>query len=179
MTHSELFFAIKEKMVGLNEYESDALMDIISKVADKGDSLRRFYIEVITSAEYPNLPTIKKIAEKYSVPKLYAAHINKKFNNFLSNIHIVCKENNDRIFKGLKPGEDPDKWLKNGVPMFGSTEKLTINKAGGLIKICSGIHTSGYTDYLEQLFQESAVDVSKVKYAKLISGNSYQIEYKE
>ena len=179
MTHSELFFTIEERMAGLNEYESDALMEIVSKVADKGDSLRQFYIEVITANEYPNLPEIKKIAEKYSVPKLYASHINKKFNSFLDNIRIVCKENENRILSNKKPGLDPTKWTKNKVPMFSSTEKLTITKAGGLQKICKGITTSGYSDHLEQLFKEAAVEVSKIKYAKLITSSNYNIEYKE
>jgi len=179
VTHSDVFFALKEKFVGINELESDALMEIVSSVGDKGDSLRRFYIEVITSSKYLDLPTVKTISDKYSVPKLYASHISSKFDNFVTSIRLVCKENASRKMSGKPIGENPDGWTKNGVPMFGSTEKLTINKAGGLAKICGAMNTPGYTDHLEDLFKESATDVAKIKYAKLIKGKTPQLEYKE
>jgi hypothetical protein len=178
MTHSEVFFALKERIPGLDKYETEALMEIVSTLGSKGESLRQFLMEVITEKEYPTLPLIKKIAEKYSVAALFEDHIEDRFNEFRDNLFIVCEENQKRISAGKSPGLDPDKWTKNGLSMFKSTEKIAIETIGDLQAICTNLHKPGYTDYLKKIFKDSATKVSSIKYADLIRYHGSQIEYK-
>jgi hypothetical protein len=179
MTHVELLFALTKKLPRLNREEGEILKNIVSGIGKKDDSLFRFYEELSTTDGILNLATIKRIAEKYSVPNLYKDHISSRFSEFKENIRAVCNKNNELSASGRRPGLDPDKWVKNKRSMFSSTEKITISKAGGLDTICHSIHNVGYYDYLKKLFMEAATEVSKLKYSLLLKDSKDLIEYKE
>lgn len=179
MTHVELLFALTKKLPRLNREDGEILKGIVSGIAKKDDSLFKFYEELSTSENILSLPTIKKIAEKYSVPELYKDHIDARFNEFKINIRHVCTKNIELETIGKQPGLDPDKWKKNKRNMFSSTEKITISKAGGLGAICRSMHNVGYFDYLRKLFSEAATEVSKLKYSLLMQNSKDVIEYKD
>jgi len=178
MTHIELLSALMKKLPRLNREEGEVLKNIVSEIAKKDNSLFEFYEEVTTEKDILSLPVIKRIAEKYSVPELYKDHIRERFLEFKQNIMMVCDTNKNLVSKGRSPGLDPDKWMKGGVSLFSSTEKKTIETAGGLEMICRSIHNVGYFDYLFKLYKKSATEVSKIKYSLLMSGKKSEIEYK-
>jgi len=177
MTHNELLVILIDKMPNMNVFDIEILKDIVAGIALKGDSLYDFYRELTTSGEYLDVALVKKIAEKYSVPKMYKEHIDSRFLLFKENIKIVCTENAKAVLEGKRPGLNPDRWLRDKKPMFGSTEKITIKKAGGIQSICENIMHVGHFDYLKKLFEESATDVSKVKYALIMKKNK-ELEHK-
>ena len=172
MTHSELLAALVDKIPKMNKFDLEILRDIIAGIALKDNSLYDFYKEVTTSNSFIDVALIKKVSEKYSVPVMYREHIDERFDKFKENLKTVCALNRKRIDSGKEPGYDPDKWLKDRKPMFSSTEKRTIEKIGGLEKLCSSMLNVGFFDYLKTLFEESATDVSKVKYALMMDGKN-------
>ncbi len=178
MTHNELLVILMDKMPNLNVFDIDILKDIVAGIALKENSLYDFYRELMTSGEYLDIALVKKIAEKYSVPRLYKKHIDDRFAKFKENIKIVCIENTKALNNGKRPGLNPDRWLRDKKPMFGSTEKITIEKAGGLESVCKNMMHVGHFDYLRTLFEESATDVSKVKYALIMSKHK-ELEHKK
>ena len=179
MDHRELY-KIFLKMLGkdMNTYDRDILKNIIAGLADKDDSLVRFYEDVTTSGKFIELSLLKNIAQNYSVPTIYEDHIQERFSKFKANLKIVYATNSSRKDSGLKQGFITEKWMKDKKPMFGSTESLTIETAGGLKKIAQGMHNSGYFEYLFKLYEQSATNVSKVKYSLLIKSTANAIEYK-
>jgi hypothetical protein len=179
MTHVELLFALTKKLPRLSREEGEILKNIVSGIAQKGDSLFKFYEELTTTESILSLPVIKRISEKYSVPSLYKGHINERFSEFKKNIRAVCVKNKELADNSRAPGLDPDKWLKNKRAMFGSTEKITIENAGGIETICKNIHGIGYFDYLSKIFSEAATEVSRLKYSKLLQDSPEKIEYKK
>jgi len=172
MTHSELLAALVDKIPKMNKFDLEILRDIVAGIALKDNSLYDFYREVTTSNSFIDVALIKKISEKYSVPTMYREHIDSRFYAFKENIKTVCALNRERVKSGKKPGFNPDKWMKDGKPMFSSTEKRTIEKIGGLDKLCESMLNVGFFDYLKTLFEESATDVSKVKYALMMDGKN-------
>ena len=158
--------------------ETDVLRDIIAGIAKKGDSVFRCYSEILTSNDFVTLSGVKRIADKYSVPELYEDHINKRFQDFKTNLKTVCRINHEKSKINVVQGFHVDKWKKGGVQMFGSTESITITKAGGLETMCREIHSVGYFEYLMKIFKESAIDVSKRKYSSLIMTSEDMIEHK-
>ena len=179
MTHVELLFALTKKLPRLNREDGEILKNIVSGIAQKNDSIFRFYEELTTSNGILNLQIIKKTSENYSVPKLYGDLIDNRFKDFKMNIISVCAKNKQRIADNKNPGYDESKWMKSGQRMFSSTETTTIEKAGGLENMCISIHTIGYFDFLRKIFLESATEVSRAKYSKLIQSGKNAIAYKE
>lgn len=177
MTHIELLTLLVKKMPKLTREEGEILKNIVSKIAIKGDSLFEFYEELCTTNGILNLSTVKEISQKYSVPELYKDHIHSRFNEFRKNIRIVSSRNAILKQNGKPMALDPEKWTKNKLRMFASTEKMVIEKAGGLEEIGLHIHDIGYFDYLEKLFLESAIDISRIKYSSLLNGKKDLIEY--
>ncbi len=168
MTHSELLVSLIDKMPKMNIFDMEILKDIIASIALKDDSIYDFYRDITTSGSFVDIASIERIAKSYSVPSMYRTHIDRRFDDFKSNIKNICIENKLIIMDGRMPGLNPDNWFKNKKPMFASTEKLTIEKAGGIRNICDKMFNIGYFDYLKILFEKSATDVSKVKYALMM-----------
>jgi hypothetical protein len=156
----------------------EVLNNIVSSVENKHDSLFKFFEELATTDGFLSLAIIKRVSEKYAVPVLYKDLISDRFIEFKSNIRMVCIKNKEMESKNRNPGLSPDKWIKNGLQMFSSTEKMTIESIGGLDVICRHIHDIGYFDYLFKVFKESAVNVSQIKYSLLLNDESKKIEYK-
>jgi len=175
MTHKQLLEVLVNKITNMNKFDVVILKDIIAGLALKGDSIQDFYREITTCGKFLDLALIQNIAKKYSVPSLYSDHIDSRFGLFKENIKVVCSQNPQFSMENKRPVLNPGGWLRDKKPMFGSTEKATIEKAGGLEKICSQILNVGYFDYLRTLFEESATDVSKVKYALMIKDVTNQI----
>ncbi len=179
MTHIELLTLLVKKIPRLTREEGEILKSIVSKIADKDNSIFNFYEEVSTSDGIMSLYKMKKLSEKYSVPELYKGHIDSRFDNFRKNLRIVTSRNTElkRLVRPL--ALDPDKWTKNKLRMFSSTEKMVIDEAGGLSNICDSIHNVGYFDYLRKLFADAATEVSRLKYTSLMQNNRDVIEYKD
>jgi len=178
MKHIELLSIIQDRLK-LDKIDEKILKDIIAGLADKDDSIFEFYTKLTTAAEYITLPLVKKLAEDYSVPKMYEDHIEKRFEEFKANLKTVYTLNCKSKEEGRSPGYIPSKWLKSKAPMFGSTELMTIDKVGGLESIGEGMFTVGYFDYLKKIFKESATDISKLKYSNLIKASDKMIESKK
>ena len=175
MTHNELMAALVDKMPKMNTFDLEILKDIIAGIALRENSIYDFYRDVTTSGSFIDISTIQKISKNYTVPSMYREHIDTRFDMFKENVKIVCYENSKLVSHGKRPGFDPNKWLRNKKPMFGSTEKITIDKANGLDNICNGIMNVGQFDYLKKLYEESATDVSKVKYALMMKSPNKRI----
>lgn len=169
MTHSELLVALMDKIPKMNAFDVDILEDIIAGLALKDNSLYDFYKEVITSSQFVDIALIEKIAKKYSVPNMYRSHIDNRFEEFKMNIKSVCVENKNLVLNGKQAGLDPSKWFKDKKPMFASTEKMVIERVGGIESICNSIMNVGYFDYLKTIFESAATDVSKIKYAQMMT----------
>lgn len=177
MTHTELLAILMDKIPKMNEFDIEILKDIIAGIALKDSSLYDFYREITLKSDFVSIALIEEVAKKYTVPQMYRDHIDQRFNTFKNNIKIVSDKNNNMISLGEQEGINPDKWFADGKKMFSSTEKLTIEKAGGLSKIRTSLTNVGYFEYLRKLFEGSATDVSKVKYALMMKKNK-QIEGK-
>lgn len=176
MTHSELLVSLVDKMPKMNTFDMDILKDIVAGVALKEESIYEFYREVTTSGAFVDMALIERISSKYSVPSMYRKHIDSRFDLFKSNIKRVCVENKQLVEEGKNPGFNPIHWEKNNKPIFGSTERITIEKAGGLEDICQEVFNVGYFDYLKKLFESAATEVSKMKYSLIIKSQPKAIE---
>ncbi len=178
MTHIELLTLLMKKIPRLTREEGEILKNIVSRIANKNNSIFDFYEEISTSEGIVSLYRVKTVALKYSVPTLYKEHIESRFDTFRKNIRIVASMNSELGASGKALAFDPDKWMKNKLRMFSSTEKMVIESAGGLEIICNSVHNVGYFDYLKKLFTNSATEISRLKYTSLMQNNKDLIEYK-
>jgi len=175
MTHNELLAILIDKMPKMNSFDVDILKDIVAGVALKDNSIYDFYRELTTSGNFLDMALIERIAKNYTVPSMYREHIENRFDSFKNNIKTVCLKNKIAVDTGKKPGYKAERWVKDSKPMFSSTERMTIDKAGGLQIMCRNIMKVGQFDFLKSLFEESATDVSKVKYALMMQSSVKQL----
>lgn len=175
MTHNELLATLIDKIPKMNVFDVEILKDIVAGIAKKDNSLYDFYRELSTSGEFLDIALVEKIAQKYTVPSMYREHVDKRFDLFKENLKIVTLKNKEAIADGKKEGLNPDNWVRDGVKMFGSTEKHAIEKAGGLGSIRASIMNFGYFEYLKSIFENSATEISKSKYSLIMKNNQKQI----